>query len=82
VRSPRSAGTFTSRVLNARERAPLSLPLAFASSSSARLTPIQAPRPAARARTSGATVPSGPSASRISSSFGAVRRERMQVRSG
>src|SRR5687768_17266995 len=82
MRSPRSAGTRTSSALKARFNAPLSLPLALAASSSARPTPIQAPRPGARARTSGATSPSGPSAIRISSSFGAVRRERMQVRSG
>src|SRR5690242_20837172 len=82
VRAPRSAGTATSLVLKARRSATLSLPLALASSSSARVTPIHAPRPGARARTSGATSPSGESASRISSSRGAVRRERMQVRSG
>src|SRR5918993_436413 len=82
MRSPRSAGTRTSSALKARFNAPLSLPLAFASSSSARDTPIQAPRPGARARTSGATSPSGPRASRISSSRGAVRRVRTHVRSG
>ena len=48
MRSPRSEGTFTSAVLKARERAPLSLPLEMASSSSERETPIQAPRPGAR----------------------------------
>ena len=60
VRSPRSAGTLTSLVLNARCSAAFSLPLALASSSSARATPIHAPRPGARARTSGATVAVGP----------------------
>src|SRR6185295_12108036 len=79
---PRSAGTRTSLVLNVRCRALLSLPLALAVSSSARATPIQAPRPGARARTSGATSPSGDSASRISSAFVALRRVRTQVRSG
>ena len=59
IRSPRSAGTSTSPVLKARASAPLSLPLALASSSALRPTPIQAPRPGARARTSGATWPSG-----------------------
>ena len=54
--------------------AALSLPLACAASSAARSTPIQAPRPGARARTSGATSPSGPSARRISSSRGAGAR--------
>src|SRR5918993_537804 len=82
MRSPRSAGTRTSSALKARFKAPLSLPLAFASSSSARDTPVHAPRPGARARTSGATSPSGPSASRISSSRDAVRRVRTHVRSG
>src|SRR5438067_1634134 len=82
MRSPRSAGTCTSLVLNARCSAPLSLPLASAASSSARLTAIQAPRPGARARTSGATMPSGPSASRISSSLVPLRRVRTHVRSG
>src|SRR3954463_5323976 len=82
VRSPRSAGTLRSLVLNARWSAALSLPLALASSSSARPTPIHAPRPGARARTSGATVPSGPSARRISSSLVPLRRVRTHVRSG
>src|SRR6185369_12563113 len=82
IRSPRLVGTCTPLVLNARWRAGLSLPLALAASSSARETPIQAPRPGARARTSGATSPSGESASLISSSFVALRRVRMQVRSG
>ena len=59
IRSPRSAGTSTSLVLKRAASAPLSLPLALASSSAARPTPIQAPRPGARARTSGATWPSG-----------------------
>src|SRR5512139_2223732 len=81
MRSPRSAGTSTEAVLKARERAPFSLPLALASSSAFRPTPIQAPRPGALVRTSGATCPSGPSASRISSSRGAVRLVRMQLRS-
>ena len=74
---PRSArrdrrGRRASPVLKARASAPFSLPLALAASSAARSTPIQAPRPGARARTSGATWPSGPSASRISCSRGAV----------
>ena len=50
----------SSLVLNARWRAGLSLPLALASSSASRPTPIQAPRPGARARTSGATLAVGP----------------------
>src|SRR5690349_3790387 len=82
MRSPRLAGTRTSLVLKARWSTAFSFPLALAASSSARATPTHAPRPGARARTSGATSPSGDSASRISSSRGAVRRERMQVRSG
>src|SRR6478609_5706485 len=82
VRSPRSAGISTALVLNARWSPALSLPLALASSSSVRVTPIHAPRPGARARTSGATVPSGPRASRISSSLVPLRRERTHVRSG
>src|SRR6478672_7990096 len=82
VRSPRSVGTRTSFVLKARKRAAFSFPLALAESSSERVTPIQAPRPGARARTSGATSPSGESASRISSSLVPLRRVRMHVRSG
>src|SRR6185312_3673878 len=82
IRSLRSAATWISLFLNACWRAALILLLALEASSSVRVTPIHAPRPAARARTSGATSPSGESASRISSSFDAVRRERMQVRSG
>src|SRR3569623_1938565 len=46
----------SSPVLNARDRAPLSLPLALAASSSARLTPIHAPRPGAMARMSGSAT--------------------------
>ena len=45
IRSPRSSGTESSPVLNARASAPFSLPLACAASSAARSTPIQAPRP-------------------------------------
>src|SRR4051812_16718864 len=82
VRSPRSAGTVRSLVLNARWSAALSLPFTLASSSSTRPTPIHAPRPGARARTSGATVPSGPSARRINSSLVPLRRVRTHVRSG
>src|SRR5438128_1527185 len=82
VFSPRSAGTRTSFVLNARCSAPLSLPLALAASSSPRPTPIHAPRPGARARASGATSPSGDKARRMSSSLVPFRRVRMHVRSG
>src|SRR5690349_432519 len=82
TRSPKSAGTSTSLVLKARWRAALSFPLELASSSSALPTPIHAPRPGARARTSGATDPSGPSASRISSSRVPLRRVRIHVLSG
>src|SRR5690606_32279590 len=62
--------------------APFSFPLEFASSRAARPTAIQAPRPGARARTSGATWPSGPRASLISSPRGAVCLVRTQLRSG
>src|SRR5690349_6766146 len=82
VRSPRSAGIVNACVLNARWSAALSFPFAFAASSSSRFTLIHAPRPGAFARTSGATVPSGPSASLIRSSRVPLRRVRMQVRSG
>src|SRR5579864_4399362 len=82
VSSPRSAGTLRAWVLKARWRAGLSLPLALAASSSSREMPIQAPRPGARARTSGATMPSGPSASLISSSRLPFRRVRTHVLSG
>ena len=78
IRSPRSAGTSSVAGLEGAGQRALQLALGIGLVERARPTPIQAPRPGARARTSGATWPSGPSASRISSSRGAVRRVRMQ----
>ena len=84
---PRSArqdrpGRSTSLVLNARCSAPLSLPLALAASSSARSTPIHAPRPGARARTSGATCRRGRAQAGSARPWPPLRRVRTQVRSG
>src|SRR6185369_7027195 len=55
---------------------------AIASSSAVRSTPIQAPRPGAFARTSGATTPSGPNASRISPARGTRSPVRTHLRTG
>src|SRR6218665_3860513 len=73
VRSARSSGMESGAPLKARASAPFSLPFAIAISRSARLTPIHAPRPGARASTSGSTsqLPSclaGEIARRISTS--------------
>ena len=68
VRSPRSAGTVDVVGLERALERGLEFALGIGRVELGAATPIHAPRPGARARTSGATSPSGDSASRISSS--------------
>ena len=82
VRSPRSGGTDVAGLECPLERAlELALGVGGVELGAARRRSTRR-GPGARARTSGATSPSGESASRISSSRVPLRRERTQVRSG
>src|SRR3954469_6251797 len=82
MRSARSAGMVRAPVLNARDKAALSLPFASAFSTAGRSTPSHAPRPGALARTSGSTSPSGETARRMRSPRAPGLRVRMHVLSG